>query len=84
MADKGYRGERCIRTPYNVVSHTDSRAMGKALARHETVNRRLKQFKVLGNKFRHELKKHLDCFNACAITTQLSFNRGEKPYSVTY
>ena len=84
VADKGYKGEKCIRTPYKIISHTDSRAMHKALARHETVNRRLKQFGVLGKRFRHELRKHVICFNAVAVATQLSFNRGEKPYRVTY
>ena len=76
--------EKCVRTPYKVISQTDSRAMHKALARHETVNRRLKQFGVLGKRFRHELRKHVICFNAVTVATQLSFNRGEKPYRVTY
>ena len=83
VADKGYRGKRCIRTAYNKVSQTDGRAMNKDLARHETVNRRLKQFNVLGCRFRHELHKHVVCFDACTVVTQLCFNCGEKHYRVT-
>ena len=67
-----------------LVSRTDSRATNKALARHETVNKRLKQFKVLKEQFRHPLYKHKDCIYASAAATQVMFNRGEKPYKVTY
>ena len=47
VADKGYRGDETIRTPYTKISKTDTRAMHKALAWHETVNKRLKQFGCL-------------------------------------
>ena len=84
VADKGYRGDSKCRTPAHLVSLTDKRACNKALARHETVNKRLKQFKVLKEQFRHPLHKHKDCFYASAAATQVMFNRGEKPYKVTY
>ena len=84
VADKGYRGDKSVRIPSACCSHADHRAMNKALARHETVNRRLKQFGVLSKRFRHELSKHHLCFEAVTAATQLSFNRGEKPYRVTY
>lgn len=84
VADRGYRGDSKCRTPYHIVSRTDQRAMNKALARHETVNKRIKQFKVLKQQFRHPLSKHKDCFIAAAVATQVMFNRGFKPYKVTY
>ena len=84
VADKGYRGDPKCKTPYHYISETDRRAMKKALARHETVNKRLKQFKCLKQQFRHPLRKHKDCFIAAAVVTQVSFNRGERPYKVTY
>ena len=71
VADKGYRGDSKCRTPSHLVSRTDSRATNKALARHETVNKRLKQFKVLKEQFRHPLYKHKDCFYASAAATQV-------------
>ena len=84
VADKGYRGDKSVRIPSACVSHTDHHAMNKALARHETINRRLKQFGVLGKRFRHELRLHHVCFEAVAVATQLGFNRGDRPYRVTY
>ena len=84
VADKGYRGDRSCHTPAHLVSWTDRRATNKALARHETVNKRLKQFKCLKEQFRHPLAKHKDCFYAAAVCTQVMFNRGEKPYKITY
>jgi hypothetical protein len=44
----------------------------------ETVNHRLKNFKVLGGKFRHDIEKHSMCFRACAVFVQLSFEFGSK------
>ena len=84
VADKGYRGDKSVRIPSGSVSNTDRRAMQKALARHETINRRFKCFSVLCDRFRHELRLHGKCFGAVALAVQLSFNRGEKPYRVTY
>ncbi len=40
-------------------------------ARHETVNRRFKQFAVLSNRFRHDKSSHSFCFHAIANVTQL-------------
>lgn len=84
VADKGYRGDSKCKTPYHYISRTDRRASRKALTRHETVNKRLKQFRVLKQQFRHPLWRHKDCFYACAVITQVSMNRGEKLYKVTY
>ena len=84
VADKGYRGDRKTRTPAHRVSETDTRAMKKALSRHETVNKRIKQFNILTQKFRHPLRKHKDAFYACCLCTQVMFLRGEGPYKVTY
>ena len=83
VADKGYRGDKSVRIPSGSVSNTDRRAMQKALARHETINRRFKCFSVLCDRFRHELRLHGKCFGAVALAVQLSFNPGEKPYGVT-
>ena len=51
--------------------------------RHETVNARIKQFKVLTDRFRHDILKHSSCFRACAVLTQLSFKYDKSPFSVT-
>ena len=84
-ADKGYRGEPTkVRTPNDYVSLTDKKAMSRARSRHETVNKRLKQFGCLKQRFRHERDKHQLCFAAVAVCTQLSFERGESPFQCAY
>ena len=81
VADRGYKGDKCVRMPDSNISQTDTRAMNKARARHETVNNRIKNFNVLKRPFLH---MHRLCLEAAVVCTQLSFNRGEKPYKVTY
>ena len=84
-ADKGYRGEpNCIRLPGDYVSLSDKRAKDNARGRHETVNRRLKTFGCLQQRFRHAKKKHKYCFAAVAVCVQLAFENGELPFQVTY
>ena len=50
--------------------------------RHETINRRLKCFKVLKTTFRHYkkegIKKHSLCFRGAAIMLQLAFETGQQ------
>lgn len=84
-ADKGYRGELgTIRHPGVYISLADRKAKKSSRARHETLNRRMKQFGCLQQTYRHDLKKHLMIFRAVATITQMSFDVGEKPYQVKY
>ena len=84
-ADKGYRGERNkARTPDYAVSISDRRAMGRARARHETINSRLKNFSCLSTKFRHPIEKHSDFFNAIVVLVQVGMMLGERPWQVRY
>ena len=48
-------------------------------SRHETVNKRMKQFNVLKNCFRHDIEKHGYCFDAIAVITQLAIAKGGEP-----
>ena len=58
-ADSGYRRElAAIRHTAVFVSHSDKRAKRKAHARHETVDGRLCNFKVLRETYIHSLKKY--------------------------
>jgi DDE superfamily endonuclease len=84
-ADRGYRGEPTkIRTPDEFVSLTDRKAKSRARARHETVNKRLKQWGSLKQRFRHDLGKHKLVFAAVAVCTQLCFEMGEQPFPCNY
>lgn len=66
VADKGYTDEKCISSiPVDGINPSDIRA------RHETLNRRLKQFRVLGDRFRHDRNMHHLCFYAVLNVVQL-------------
>jgi hypothetical protein len=84
-ADRGYRGEpQFVRLPSTYVSRSDRRAKKKARARHETINKRLKDFSCLAKTFRHERRLHRHCFLAAAVATQLSFENGDRPWQIPY
>ena len=77
MADNGYDGESKYITPIRGSGLTNNEKMYNrwvrtGLARHENINKRLKQYKVLNTVFRHDEEFHNKCFMACAVLTQLS------------
>lgn len=78
LGDKGYRDANffILPTPNTKDTH------GRIMARHETVNKRLKQFKSLSHPFRHDLKKHPMVFDAVVNATQLMLENGEPLFRV--
>ena len=77
MADNGYDGEQAFLTPIRGSDLANEELsynlwLRRGLARHEIVNKRLKQFRVLNSIFRHTEEFHRECFMACAVLTQLS------------
>ena len=76
VADKGYRDNfhRCL-TPTDDKPNLN-RIMAKWRARHETVNRRFKQFGVLQSVFRHKIEKHQMCFDAVVNLVQMMIEQG--------
>ena len=84
-ADEGCRGERRrVRTTKHYASWADYYAKKAARARHETCNKRLKQWKILKQVHRHDRDKHASVFAAVAVCTQISLENGEPLYEVTY
>ena len=79
-ADDGYKAE-C--PAYTLVpgwhnTRTDQKKMkARVRMRHEHVNKRMKNFKCLLERFRSSPSKHSCCFRAVAIVTQLSMETGE-------
>jgi len=73
-ADRGYvEPQGYFVTPRDVDSNPDERRFLKLVrARHETVNKRVKQFQCLSMPFRHDRTLHADCFHAVLNLTQLS------------
>ena len=86
-ADDGYRGE--IRSAVTQL-HRDGQGevailvKGRLQKRHETANKRLKQWKCLKEVFRHGIEKHSAVFRAVAVITQLSIENGEPLFGVDY
>ncbi|CAB9508315.1 expressed unknown protein [Seminavis robusta] len=77
-ADRGYTGLPFdVRTPDDYMNEADKIAKSHARARHEIINRRLKQWGCLGQKFRHDLGFHQTCFRAVVMMTQLAIIHGE-------
>lgn len=70
LADKGYKDQTYFKNPTNKTEK-------QILARHETLNGRLKQFQILNNRFRHPLIKHPKVFHACVNVLQTSIDSGE-------
>ena len=76
IADKGYRGEAdCIDLP-DEGSTMHQAMMSRARSRHETCNRRFKQFSILSNRFRHDIGWHRSVFRAVAVLTQINIDEG--------
>lgn len=82
-ADGGYRGEPGfvnLPTAYN-ASFDDKQDVR---SRHETVNRRFKQFNILHRVFRHDRQRHDEVFTAVAVITQLAIENGTPLYGAMY
>ncbi|KAL7523555.1 hypothetical protein ACHAWF_002737 [Thalassiosira exigua] len=52
--------------------------------RHETVNRRFKNWNILKAAYRHDFQLHQEVFGAVACLTQLALENGEPLFSVEY
>ena len=84
IADRGYRGDRKVVTPYDYdcLSKQHYRAMAALRARHEVMNGRLKQFRCLADRWRHALSDHHRVFRACLVLVQLNHRYGTEPFEV--
>ncbi len=57
---------------------------GRVRARHETLNRWLKNWGILYQVFCHHVLLHFDVFRACTVITQLTIENGEWLFEVEY
>ena len=87
-ADDGYRGDSpvFVRCPSSIGEHDPTRESMQALVRrrHETVNKRFKQWKILKDVFRGDITRHGLAFRVVSIVTQLAIENGEPLFSVDY
>ncbi len=83
-ADLGYRGEpETIELPLS--GHIDTH-VGKARARmrHETCNKRFKQWACINSRFRHSFEYHHDCMTAVVVLTQFAIENGEPLFDARF
>ena len=76
LADKGYKDQHYFENPGG-----DQRKK-RILARHETVNGRIKQFCCMKDRFRHALFLHPCFFHSVVNLTQLMIANGEPMYAI--
>ncbi|GKZ00550.1 hypothetical protein MPSEU_001007400 [Mayamaea pseudoterrestris] len=86
-ADDGYAGEcpRFVVAPIRFAESAARVALTKRVrARHETVNKRFKQWGCLKQVFRHAPSKQSSMFRSVAVVTQLAIENGEPLFNVNY
>jgi hypothetical protein len=82
MADGTYIDLKCC-NKFNYKNEPHKKAMAKCRARHETINRRFKQYKVLQMIFRHHRDLHVHVFEAVAALVQIQMAMGKGPFQIT-
>ena len=82
-ADDGYAAgdPKWVKTRSGYL-HDDRDTRKNVRARHETANKRMKQWNCLRLPFFHAIDKHGMCFRAVAVITQLSFNNGKTLFQI--
>ena len=68
----------------NGLNNAEQYMQKVARSRHETANKRIKQFSVISGVFRHDVDLHGLCFHAVANITQLAIRRNEPLFQVDY
>lgn len=84
-ADDGYRGSapQHVKCPSNLATSNEQRELARrVMSRHETVNRRFKQFQILKQVFRHDIRLHQVVFTAIAVLTQISIENGDELFEI--
>ncbi len=78
IADRGCPDTKCVYCPSTLV-YPDALYL-TVRAKHEGVNKRIKQFKVINSTFRHNISTHGLCFHAVANPTELMILNGCPPF----
>ena len=77
IGDKGYRGEPDFISTYNDFDPPELiEFKGRALARHETFNQRIKCYKCLSTSWRHKKIPHEHAFRAVCVLTMIQIENG--------
>ena len=82
LADSGYRCGNGPAIMRNALPQNERNMYDKLMARHETVNRRFKEFAILREKYRHEEAKHDEIFRCIAVLVQMDIASGHVSFQV--
>ena len=82
LADAGYRSGSGPAITRNALPPDRRQMYVELMARHETVNRRFKEFRILGSKFRHEEDKHGEVFRCIAVLVQIDIVSGHNTFNI--
>lgn len=82
IADNGYQGQESICAPNLLDCELLSKFKSRARARHETINSRLKSFRILSDVFRQDHIKHHIVFDAVAVVVQYDMENGYPLFSI--
>jgi len=82
LADAGYRSGNGPAVQRNGLPVRRRGMFKKLMARHETINRRFKEFRILGTRFRHEEDKHGEVFRCIAVLVQIDIVRGNNIFNI--
>ena len=86
-ADDGCTGEhpQCIKCPKGFTNPESTLFMQQRVRnRQETVNNRFKNWGILRQRHRHDVRNHGDAARSVITLTQLSINNGERLFSCGY
>jgi hypothetical protein len=82
-ANDGYCGHTDkIKCPQNNASPVVLAMQGRARAHHEMLNKRLKNWGILKQVFRHHISLHGDVFQTCTVLRQLAIDNGKPLFEV--
>lgn len=82
IVDKGYNMTDKL-APINAFDDREVILFKKRiLARHETVNKRIKDFAITSTKFRHDIPFHDVCFDAVATICQYNIENGDPLFAI--
>jgi hypothetical protein len=86
-SDYGFRGvlPQFSKCPSSIGTLVECEAMQQRIrSRHETVNKRYKQWKLLKSIYKGKIEHHGSYFRVAAILTQLNIDYGECLFDVEY
>jgi DDE superfamily endonuclease len=82
VADKGYKSAYGPAIMEKDVPQDRREEFRTIRARHETINRRFKEFGILGNTYHHEEEKHGEIFRCIAVLVQIDIEHGKLSFQI--